>query len=82
MVVAHQVVIAMFRYVLERSTEQEALALAREQELANCSVSVFELDGEGPDARLRLTSWNSTEAVERSAAPVTEEPPATSALDR
>ncbi len=49
MVVAHQVVIHMARYVLENLTEQEVLALSRGRELANCSVTTFAAERARPD---------------------------------
>ena len=39
--VAHEVVIYVFRYVLERLGETELLQLNRENELANCSVTSY-----------------------------------------
>src|SRR5688572_20057863 len=41
LVVAHQVVILMFRHLLEALTEAEILAIDRQEELANCSVSTY-----------------------------------------
>src|SRR3954449_3940174 len=40
-VVAHQVVILMFRYVLERMTEEDILGVDRATEVANCAVTTF-----------------------------------------
>jgi broad specificity phosphatase PhoE len=40
-VVAHEVVVMMFRYVLERLTEAEVLALGAAGDLPNCSVTEF-----------------------------------------
>ena len=42
-VVAHEVVVYLFRYVLERLTEAEVLGLGRATDLANCSVTEYEL---------------------------------------
>ena len=42
LVVAHEVVIYVFRYVLERLGEVELLELNRETELANCSVTTYD----------------------------------------
>ena len=41
LIVAHQVVITMFRYVIEGLTEREILELDRAHELANCSVTSY-----------------------------------------
>ena len=44
LVVAHQAVIMVFRYVLEELTEQELLAVDKEEQVANASVTRYELD--------------------------------------
>jgi broad specificity phosphatase PhoE len=44
LVVAHEVVIYVFRYVLERLGEQDLLQLNRETELANCSVTTYQAE--------------------------------------
>ena len=51
-VVADEVVVYLFRYVLERLTEAEVLGLGRATDLANCSVTQYELgkDEQGSDA--------------------------------
>jgi probable phosphoglycerate mutase len=46
-VVAHQAVILLFRYVLEDLTEEEILAIDAEADVANTAVSTFEGDGTG-----------------------------------
>ena len=46
LVVAHEVVIYVFRYVLERLGEAELLQLNRETELANCSVTTYDSTGD------------------------------------
>jgi probable phosphoglycerate mutase len=51
-IVTHEVVVMMFRYVLERLTEAEVLALSAERELANCSVTEYRVaadDGARPE---------------------------------
>jgi len=69
-VVAHEVVVYLFRYVLERLTEADVLALGRATELANCSVTEYELGkGQHPDM-LQLVAFNEVPA----AVPVTVEP--------
>jgi probable phosphoglycerate mutase len=44
-VVAHQAVILLFRYVLEDLTEERILAIDAEADIANTAVSTFEGDG-------------------------------------
>jgi probable phosphoglycerate mutase len=76
MVVTHQVVILMFRYLLEELTEQEILAIDRQAEVANCSVTVYELDDtRGPHGGMRRVLYN---CIDHLAAPrlVTAEPDA------
>ena len=46
LVVAHEVVIYVFRYVLERLGEAELLQLNRENELSNCSVTTYHSPGD------------------------------------
>ena len=73
MVVAHQVVIHMLRYVLENLTEQEVLAISRERDLANCSVTTFAADRARPDG-MRLVGVDDVAALVDDEAPVTHEP--------
>ena len=70
LVVAHQVVVLSFRYVLEGLDEREILAVDRGGEVANCSLTRFEGDGSG----LTLVSWNETAPVRAGGEPITEEP--------
>jgi len=72
MVVAHQVVIHMFRYVLENLTEAEVLELSRGRELANCSVTTFVSDPDEPDG-MRVVGVDDVAAVRDSDASVSRE---------
>src|SRR3954447_14954135 len=68
-VVAHQVVILLFRYLLEGLTEEQILAVDREAELANCSIGVYDYD---PCAdRMVRRRWNHVAPIVESGAPVT-----------
>jgi broad specificity phosphatase PhoE len=69
-VVAHEVVVYVFRYVLERLTEADVLGLGRGTQLANCSVTEYELDTESDGGSLQLVGFN----VVPGAVPVTVEP--------
>ena len=73
MVVAHQAVIMVFRYVLEELTEQELLAVDKEEQVANASLSRYDRD---PDGNLQLTSFNEVDHLTAEAEEVTEEPDA------
>lgn len=77
LIVSHQVVVLMFRYILEHLSEPEILAIDREHLLANCSVTSYELEEgvSGKHAQLALRLFNHVAPLE--AAPeveVTTEP--------
>lgn len=77
MIVTHQVVILVFRYLLEELTEQEILAIDRESDVANCAVTVYDADpSAGPHGAMRLRVYNDTTPVRRAGEPVTREPDA------
>jgi broad specificity phosphatase PhoE len=73
LVVAHQAVIMVFRYVLEELTEQELLAVDREEQVANASVTRYEI---GADGELELVSFNTVDHLVAESEDVTEEPDA------
>jgi len=73
MIVAHQVVIMMFRYVIEQLREADVLRISREVDLANCSVTAFKIDRRNSHG-MTLESFNEVFPLEDSAAPVTHEP--------
>src|SRR3954453_13318395 len=78
MIVAHQAVIMVFRYVLEELTEQELLAVDKEEQVANTSLTRYERNADG---NLELTAFNEVEhlvaeAVTGEPTPVTKEPDA------
>jgi broad specificity phosphatase PhoE len=73
LIVAHQAVIMVFRYVLEELTEQELLAVDKEQQVANASLTRYERDADGG---FQLISFNEVEHIVAEAEPVTEEPDA------
>jgi probable phosphoglycerate mutase len=72
LLVAHQVVIFMFRYVLERLDEQQILDISRREELVNCSVTTFACS-EDAGAGMELRRFNETVALDASDAPTTTE---------
>jgi broad specificity phosphatase PhoE len=69
LIVAHEVVIVMMRYLIDNLTETQALALSRDEPLANCSLTTYETDGSGALA-LDLTGW--TAPLEDEGTTVTE----------
>jgi broad specificity phosphatase PhoE len=74
LVVAHQVVITMFRYVIEGLTEAEILAIDRSEELANCSVTSYVSVGRRGAGGMRRESYNEVVALIEGDAPITAEP--------
>ncbi|MCW2741682.1 MAG: histidine phosphatase family protein [Blastococcus sp.] len=73
LVVAHQAVIMVFRYVLEELTEQDLLAVDKEEQVANASLTRYEADADGT---LHLTSFNVVDHLLAESEDVTEEPDA------
>ena len=75
LVVTHQVVVLLFRYALEQLSEQQILEVDRSTELANCSVTSYEL-APGPRGRelLALERFNYVVPLEVAGAEVTAEP--------
>jgi broad specificity phosphatase PhoE len=73
LVVSHQAVILVFRYVLEGLSEQELLDIDEREQIANSSVTRYEADGDGA---LRLVDANTVGHLDRADEPVTEEPDA------
>jgi probable phosphoglycerate mutase len=71
LIVSHQAVILVFRYVLEDLTEQELLDVDKRDPIANCSVTWYEA---GPDRTLQLADFNGVGHLAGAEEPVTEEP--------
>jgi broad specificity phosphatase PhoE len=70
LVVAHQVVVLLFRYVLEGMTEQDVLAVDRQGDVANCSITSFVSRGEG----MELEAFNDVGHLAQENEAVTAEP--------
>ncbi len=70
LLVAHQVVVLLVRYVLERLTEPEILAVDRAAEVANCSLTEYARE----QGRMVLRAYNEVGHLQRSPADVTAEP--------
>lgn len=75
LIVGHQVIVLCFRYLLERLTEAQILAIDRQGEVANCSVTAYalEVDNRGRD-QLALQAYNFVAPIEDAGEPVTQEP--------
>lgn len=77
LIVAHQVIVSCFRYLLEHLDEAAVLAIDRAADVPNCGVTTYRYDDSmEPRGGLRLESANVVAPVERSEAPVTAEPDA------
>lgn len=77
LLVAHQVVVLLVRYVVEGMTEDEVLAVDAAGDVANCSVTSYSFDPTvGPRGGLRLERFNEVEHLEEQDEAVTAEPDA------
>jgi broad specificity phosphatase PhoE len=72
MVVAHQVVVLLTRYVLEGMDERAVLDLDAQGEVINCSVTSYLYDAE--NGRLALERYNEAAPLEEQDEKVTAEP--------
>jgi broad specificity phosphatase PhoE len=73
MVVTHQAVAMLFRYVLEGLSEAEVLEIDGREQIANCAVTSYAVQ----DGRLVLQQVNAVDHLAEFDEPVTEEPDAT-----
>jgi len=59
LIVAHQVIVNCFRYLFERMTEAEVLAIDRQGDVPNCGVTFYEFDPtQGAKGKLALKFAN------------------------
>lgn len=72
MIVAHQVVVLCMRYILERMTEAEILAIDGQGDVANCSVTHYRLDES--TGHLKLERYNFTAPLRQEGTETTSEP--------
>jgi probable phosphoglycerate mutase len=70
LIVAHQVVVLLCRYVVEGMTEQDVLTVDRQGDVANCSVTSFA----ARDGAMGLLAYNDVAHLEQEEAAVTAEP--------
>lgn len=72
LVVAHSVVVLCLRYIIEGLTEQDILAIDRSNEVANCSVTRFDVDTTpGKPRRMILDSFNFVAPLKEEGTPIT-----------
>ncbi|MDB5715971.1 MAG: histidine phosphatase family protein [Sphingomonadales bacterium] len=75
MIVAHQVVVLCLRYVIENLDEAAILAIDREGDVANCSVTEYRFDPkQGKQGGLALVRYNTTRPIETRSEEVTSAP--------
>ena len=74
LLMGHQVVVLLTRYVVEGMDEKTVLEVDRQAEVANCAVTSYCLDSEA--GRLRLERYNEVAPLEEQDEPVTTEPDA------
>jgi broad specificity phosphatase PhoE len=75
LIVAHQVTVNCFRYLLERMTEEEILAIDKAKEIANCSITSYEFTPHlGRRGKLALKLYNFVAPLEEAGAPITTKP--------
>jgi probable phosphoglycerate mutase len=77
LIVAHQVIVLCFRYLIEELDEQKILAIDQEKDVANCSVTRFETGvGQGERESLRLAAYNFVAPLEAAGEAITRQPDA------
>jgi broad specificity phosphatase PhoE len=75
LIVAHQVIVNCFRYLLERLDEQQILDIDRMGDVPNCAVTSYEFDpARGKHGKLVPRLINFVAPLEDSGTPVTAEP--------
>jgi probable phosphoglycerate mutase len=77
LVIAHQVVVLCFRYIIENLDEQAILAIDAQGQVANCSVTEYCLQAEQDSTgKLLLQKYNFVAPVASEGTPVTSAPDA------
>jgi broad specificity phosphatase PhoE len=75
LIVAHQVIVLCFRYLLERMTEAQILEIDRQADVANCAVTSYQrVASGGGSAEMVLRLYNFVVPVEAAGEPVTSAP--------
>ncbi|QQP93426.1 histidine phosphatase family protein (plasmid) [Skermanella sp. TT6] len=75
MIVSHQVVVLCLRYLLENMTEEQILAIDREADVANCSVTEYAYNPDiGKIGGMELRRYNFVAPLRQAGAPVTADP--------
>jgi len=74
LLVAHQVVVLCFRYLLEDLDEAQLLDIDRQGDVANCSITRFDAAVAGEPRGMQLRVYNSVEHLTDAGKPVTVAP--------
>ncbi len=74
LIVAHQVIVNCFRYLLECMDEAKVLEVDREADVPNCGITEYGLDRKLPDPRFSLRTTNLVLPLVEAGAPVTTAP--------
>ena len=79
LIVAHQVIVLCFRYLIEELTEEKILEIDREGDVANCGLTEYRYEEVhatpgSVSGRLALVNYNFVAPLEKEGAPVTAEP--------
>ena len=81
LLVGHQVVVLCLRYLLEDLDEESILAIDRQADVANCSITEYRFDPtRGSAGGLKLHRYNFTTPLAQEGAAVTAEPDAQAAV--
>jgi 2,3-bisphosphoglycerate-dependent phosphoglycerate mutase len=80
LIVAHEIVVLCMRYLVERMTEQQLLAIDAAGDVANCSVTDYEFErDEQARGSMTLRCYNHVAPLEEAGERVTDEPDAPAA---
>lgn len=75
LIVAHQVIVNCFRYVLERMTEREVLEMDAQGDVPNCAITAYRFDADAaPLGRWQAEIVNWVAPMQEAGTPVTVEP--------
>jgi broad specificity phosphatase PhoE len=74
LIVAHQVIVNCFRYLLECLDERRILAIDREGDVPNCGITEYGLERSRPEGRFVLRTANLVLPLVEAGAPVTTAP--------
>jgi 2,3-bisphosphoglycerate-dependent phosphoglycerate mutase len=75
LIIGHQVVVLCLRYLVEKMTEEQILAVDAEGDVVNCGLTEYVFDpGRGVGGGLSLRRYNFAAPLEEDGAPVTAEP--------